>query len=231
MPSKVARLSAVHTEVFYCTQCPLHEGRTRTVPGAGDPDAEIMFIGEAPGKNEDQQGLPFVGRSGQYLDELLHGIGLSRQQVFIANVVKCRPPNNRDPQADELEACNPYIRQQIEIIDPLVIATLGRYSMNMFFPNARISRIHGRPEFGERRAYFPFYHPAAALRDPAKREDMVNDFAKLMQVVEEMRQHRANPDPVEEELPEPDELPDSEAEDIPEEETVDEDSPKQMGLF
>lgn len=228
MPSKVARLSAVHTEIFYCTQCPLHEGRTRTVPGAGDPDAEIMFIGEAPGKNEDEQGLPFVGRSGKYLDELLQGIGLSRDQVFIANVVKCRPPNNRDPQSEEIETCNPYLRQQIEIIDPLVIATLGRYSMNMFFPNAKISRIHGQPEYGTRRAYFPFYHPAAALRDPSKREDMVNDFARLMEVVEEMRIRRANPDPVDEP---PGEEEEAEREASPEEEAADEDSPKQMGLF
>lgn len=229
MPSKVARLSAVHTEIFYCTQCSLHEGRTRTVPGAGDPDAEIMFIGEAPGKNEDEQGLPFVGRSGKYLDELLKGIGLSREQVFIANVVKCRPPENRDPQPNEIETCNPYIRQQIEIIDPLVIATLGRFSMNMFFPNAKISRIHGIPEYGTRRAYFPFFHPAAALRDPSKRDDMVSDFARLLEVVAEMRQRRANPDPVIDE--EPQTSPEEESPEAETEEAPDEDAPKQMGLF
>lgn len=191
MTSKVGRLSVIHTEIYQCTRCALHEERTRTVPGDGDPEAEIMFIGEAPGAQEDQQGLPFVGRSGQYLDQLLAGIGLSREDVFIANVVKCRPPNNRDPFIGEIEACNPYIQQQIEIIDPLVIATLGRFSMNMFFPNAKISKIHGQPKFGTRRAYYPFFHPAAALRNPSLKQDMEADFEQLLLVVEEVRSLRA----------------------------------------
>lgn len=190
MVSKVAQLSAIHTEIYNCTKCPLHAGRTYTVPGAGFDDAEIMFIGEAPGKNEDEQGLPFVGRSGQYLDELLDGIGLHRDAVFIANVIKCRPPDNNDPTSDQIETCNPYLRQQIEVIDPLVIATLGRFSMGMFFPNDKISRIHGEPKYGTRRAYLPLFHPAYVLRNGSKRPEMAADFDKLLLVLEEVKRRR-----------------------------------------
>jgi len=224
MRSKVAQLSAIHTEIFYCQQCALHAGRTRTVPGAGEPDADILFIGEAPGKNEDEQGLPFVGRSGQYLDDLLAGIGLNREQVFIANVVKCRPPNNRDPFADEIATCNPYLQRQIEVIDPLVIATLGRYSMNMFFPNAKISQIHGQPKYGTHRAYFPFYHPAAALRNPNLKQEMVADFEHLLEVVEVVRKRRASNKMSAEADDSTAEVADTEAQHNP-------DDPKQMGLF
>ena len=218
--SKVARLSLLHTEILHCTKCPLHEGRTYTVPGAGNPQAEIMFIGEAPGKNEDEQGLPFVGRSGQYLDELLAGIGYHRDDVFIANVVKCRPPNNRDPQPEEIETCNPYLRQQIDIIDPLVIATLGRYSMNMFFPNEKITAIHGVARYGVRCAYYPLFHPAYVLRNQSKRDEMSADFERMVTVLEEMRARRDN-----------DEVP--EDTDIEKEITLptDGDEPSQRGLF
>lgn len=220
MVTKVGQLSAIHTEVYTCTLCGLHSGRTRTVPGAGNPDAEIMFIGEAPGYYEDQQGLPFVGKSGQYLDELLKGIGLARDDVFIANVVKCRPPENRDPFADEMEACNPYIRRQIDIIDPLVIATLGRYSMGMFFPNARISTIHGQAKYGTVRAYYPFYHPAAVLRDSNLRPVMESDFARLLDVIAEVKRRRTN-----------DETGDTASDDVLSPTENDPESPKQMGLF
>lgn len=191
--SKVAQLSLIHTDIYHCTQCALHEKRTRTVPGAGNPQADLMFIGEAPGFHEDQQGLPFVGVSGQYLDELLKGIGLEREQVFIANVVKCRPPDNRDPLVDEIERCNPYLRQQIEVIQPLVIATLGRFSMGLFFPNERISAIHGQVKYGTNRAYFPLYHPAAVLRDNSGglRALMEADFRRLKQVLEDVRKQQA----------------------------------------
>ncbi|RMG88516.1 MAG: uracil-DNA glycosylase, partial [Chloroflexi bacterium] len=158
------------------------------------------FIGEGPGFHEDKQGLPFVGRSGKYLDYLLEKIGLDRSQVFIANVVKCRPPDNRDPQPDEITACKAYLDRQIEVIDPLVIATLGRFSMARYFPDARISRIHGQARFEETpqgtRAYYPFYHPAAALRNPNLRHDMERDFANLLTVLEQVRQMRQqNPAP------------------------------------
>jgi uracil-DNA glycosylase len=190
MLSRVARLSAIHTEIYYCTKCPLHTGRTRTVPGAGDPDAEILFIGEAPGATEDQQGLPFVGKSGLYLDELLAKIRLNRNEVFIANVVKCRPPDNRDPAPIEIEACNPYITEQIAVLDPLIIVTLGRFGMGMFFPNERISQIHGKPKYGERRAYYPLYHPAYALRNPQAMGELEADFLRLPDLLVEMRQKR-----------------------------------------
>ncbi|MDQ7026866.1 MAG: uracil-DNA glycosylase [Anaerolineae bacterium] len=220
MVTKVGQLSAVHTEIYTCTLCGLHSGRTRTVPGAGNPNAEILFIGEAPGYYEDQQGLPFVGKSGQYLDELLKQIGLARDDVFIANVVKCRPPDNRDPLADEMAACNPYIRRQIDIIDPLVIATLGRYSMGMFFPNARISTIHGQAKYGTVRAYYPFFHPAAVLRDSNLRPVMESDFARLLTVVEEVKRRRAN-----------DEMSATASDDANPPTEIDPESPKQMGLF
>lgn len=224
MLSKVARLSAIHTDIFYCTRCPLHAGRTRTVPGAGNPDAEIMFIGEAPGQQEDLQGLPFVGRSGQYLEGLLASIGMTRDDVFIANVVKCRPPDNRDPQSVEIESCNPYLREQIDVIDPLIIATLGRFSMSMFFPNARISQIHGQPKFGARCVYFPLYHPAAVLRDPGLEPKMESAFKQLPVLLEQVRQQRvAAPTQAE---PEPQDIPAPTASDPQPPNT-----PRQKGLF
>lgn len=223
MVSKVAQLSAIHTEIFNCTKCPLHENRTRTVPGAGFDDADIMFIGEAPGAREDEQGLPFVGRSGKYLDELLAGIGIKREDVFIANVVKCRPPDNRDPQPDEIESCNPYLRQQIEVIDPLVIVTVGRFSMNMFFPNAKISAIHGQPKYGLRRAYFPVFHPAYVLRNSSKRPQMEADFKTLLSVMEEVKKRRATA----EEIPADDAPPLEDEISLP----SDEDGPAQLNLF
>lgn len=225
MLSKVARLSAIHTDIYHCTKCPLHEGRTHTVPGAGDPEAEILFIGEAPGFNEDQQGLPFVGRSGKYLEELLANIKLTRDDVFIANVVKCRPPNNRDPVTDEIETCNPYLRAQIEVLDPLIIVTLGRYSMNMFFPNERISQIHGQAKYGTRRAYYPLYHPAYALRNPTSKGEIEADFARIPHLLLEVREKR-----------ESGELDEAVAEEeieiiLPSDEPAKNDLPKQKGLF
>jgi DNA polymerase len=228
MVSKVARLSAIHTEIYFCTKCPLHEGRIHTVPGAGDPEAEILFIGEAPGFSEDQQGLPFVGASGKYLEELLASIKLTRNDVFIANVVKCRPPDNRNPHPEEIETCNPYITAQIEVLDPLIIVPLGNFGMNMFFPNEKISRIHGQPKLGTRRAYYPLYHPAYILRNGTKRPEMQEDFERIPQLLHEMRQRRESEEfdaeliieelILEEEVV----LPDDEPED---------DMPKQKGLF
>lgn len=222
MVSKVAQLSAIHTEIYHCTKCPLHEGRTRTVPGAGNPDAEILFIGEAPGYNEDQQGLPFVGKSGKYLEELLATINLTRDDVFIANVVKCRPLDNRDPLEEEIASCNPYLRAQIEILDPLLIVTLGRFSMNMFFPSEKISRIHGQAKYGTRRAYYPLYHPAYALRNDSVKEEMVDDFARIPRLLEEIHEKRADSTMSIDPIPETEKI--SLA-------TDDDKSPKQKGLF
>jgi uracil-DNA glycosylase family 4 len=185
LQEKAARLYAIADEIASCEKCPLHTGRNRTVPGAGPANADILFIGEGPGRNEDQQGLPFVGASGRYLEELLGSVGLSRRDVFITNVVKCRPPNNRDPQQEELEACKAYLDRQIEIIDPRVIITLGRFSMARYFPGGKITRIHGQPKRKDGRLYFPMFHPAAALRNPRLRPDMEADMKKVMQLIAE----------------------------------------------
>ena len=136
-------LEAIATEVRACTRCRLHEGRTKAVPGEGDPDTEVVFVGEGPGFNEDREGRPFVGRAGGLLVQLLGSIGWQRDDVFITNVVKCRPPDNRDPQPDEIAACAPYLRRQLETLDPAVVVTLGRYSMGTFMPGARIGQVHG----------------------------------------------------------------------------------------
>lgn len=204
-----AQLAEIARQIADCTKCPLHSGRTRTVPGYGDPQAEILFIGEAPGFHEDQQGLPFVGRSGQYLDYLLDKIGLKRQQVFIANIIKCRPPDNRDPLPQEMTSCRPWLDEQIALIDPLVIATLGRFSMGLFFPNASISRIHGQARYdgGPVRAYYPFFHPAAALRNPALRHDMETDMARLLEVLQKVKEQRAGAAPQPPQQDEPPEAP------------------------
>jgi len=192
MSNQAEQLERVATEIRACELCALHQSRSRAVPGYGNPDAEILFIGEAPGFHEDQQGLPFVGRSGQYLDSLLSRIGLKRQDVFITNINKCRPPGNRDPRPEEIIACKPYLDRQIAIIDTLVIATLGRYSMGLFFPNARISQIHGQAKYEGRRAYYPFYHPAAALRNPDLQKDMEGDMRRLLEVITKVQAMRAS---------------------------------------
>lgn len=228
MLSRVARLSAIHTDIFHCTKCPLHAGRTHTVPGAGDPDAEILFIGEAPGKNEDEQGLPFVGRSGNLLDDLLKIIHLTRNDVFIANVIKCRPPDNRNPEKSEIDACNPYITAQIEVLDPLLIVTLGKFGMNMFFPNERsIVKIHGQEKFGTRRAYYPLYHPAYALRNPSAKDELFEDFARIPDILTEVR-HKRESGELTIEPGEPQELIADTPPPAPEE---DDDTPKQISLF
>lgn len=188
---KIAALQAIAEQVKGCTHCRLHEGRTNAVPGAGNLDAEIMFIGEGPGFYEDKKGLPFVGKSGDLLNTMLQQVGLSREAVFITNVVKCRPPENRDPMPDEIETCKPYLDDQIALIDPLVIATLGRFSMARYFPRGKITQIHGQPKFEDGRAYFPLFHPAAVLRNPGMRDGYEADFRRLVEVVAEVKQQRA----------------------------------------
>lgn len=173
-------------EVAACRRCPLAQGRTRAVPGEGPENAAIMFIGEGPGFHEDQQGRPFVGAAGQFLDELLQSIGLRRDEVYITNVVKCRPPGNRDPQPDEIEACQSYLDRQIALIKPKVIVTLGRYSMARAFPNEKISTIHGRPRKIDGVVYVPMFHPAAALHQPALRRTVEEDFARLPKILADL---------------------------------------------
>jgi DNA polymerase len=177
-------LEAVAAEVAVCEDCKLHLSRKNAVPGEGPPDADLMFIGEGPGFHENEQGRPFVGAAGRFLEELLAGIGMRREEVFICNVVKCRPPGNRDPEQQEIEACARYLERQIEAVDPKVIITLGRFSMARYFPNARISRIHGQPAEIEGRLIVPMYHPAAALHQPSLRETVQADFAKLPALIE-----------------------------------------------
>jgi DNA polymerase len=172
-------LAMVAKQTAACRDCGLCAGRTNSVPGEGNPDAEIMCIGEGPGFYEDQQGRPFVGASGKFLDELLGGIGLDRRKVFITNVVKCRPPENRDPQPDEIAACGKYLEEQIRVIDPKVIVTLGRHSMQRYFPGEAISNIHGQPRRKDGRIIVPMYHPAAALHQGNLRKVIEADFRKL----------------------------------------------------
>jgi DNA polymerase len=180
-------LSQIARAVHDCTHCPLsQQGRSRTVPGEGNPRADIMLIGEGPGFNEDKQGRPFVGASGKFLEQLLNNIGYQRKDVFIANVVKCRPPSNRDPQPEELEACKDYLDRQIELIDPKVIVTLGRFSMYRYFPGASITKVHGQSKRIGNRLVVPMFHPAAALHQPKWRPQIIEDFKKLPRFVAEI---------------------------------------------
>src|SRR5213082_2984984 len=178
-------LKEVAAEVSVCTKCDLSKGRTKAVPGEGNPHARIMFIGEGPGFHEDRQGRPFVGPAGQFLDELLASINLKRADVFITNVVKCRPPNNRDPLPEEIQACNDYLDRQIAAINPQVIVTLGRYSMAKFFGNEKISAIHGRARQIDGRMCIAMYHPAAGLHQQSLKETIRTDFKKIPLIMAE----------------------------------------------
>lgn len=184
-------LAQIAAEVNACTLCKLYRGATRGVPGEGPADAKIMFIGEAPGFNEDRQGRPFVGAAGQFLSELLALAGLRRNEVFIANVVKHRPPNNRDPEPDEISACAGYLERQIAAINPRVIVTLGRYSMARWFPGEKISRIHGKPRWFDGRMIIPMMHPAAALHQPQYRALIEADFQRLPEFLAEAEREAA----------------------------------------
>lgn len=181
------RLGEIAQRVRVCTRCDLWRTRTHAVPGEGNPRAEVMFIGEAPGYHEDRQGRPFVGAAGQYLNELLQRAGLRREEVYITNVVKCRPPGNRDPLPDEIAACAPYLDEQLGVIRPRVIVTLGRYSMSRWFPNEKISRVHGQARRVGDYVVVPMYHPAAALHQPALKELVEKDFEKLGEIITQVR--------------------------------------------
>jgi DNA polymerase len=183
-------LVALYKQVAACERCPLSATRTRVVFGAGNADADLMFVGEAPGQQEDLQGLPFVGRAGKLLGDLLDGVGLSREEVFITNVLKSRPPGNRDPQPDEIEACRPYLDRQIELIEPSVICTLGNFATKLLTRSSRgITGVRGRPQVheigGRTLRIYPLYHPAAALRTPRVLEELRADFAGLPGLLEE----------------------------------------------
>jgi uracil-DNA glycosylase family 4 len=189
-------LNEIAAEVAACKRCPLYAGRTRAVPGEGHPETEVVFVGEGPGYNEDQQGRPFVGAAGTLLNELLGAIGWQREEVFVTNVVKCRPPGNRDPQPAEIAACAPYLERQLEVLDPALVVTLGRHSLQTFMPGARIGGAHGteRPVDASTGAAsataYALYHPAAALRQGGLKETMYEDMAGLPDALIRARQRR-----------------------------------------
>ena len=173
-------LDELRVQVEACRKCPLADGRTQTVFGVGNPEARVMIVGEAPGKNEDLQGEPFVGAAGKYLNELLAVAGLTREDVFIANVLKCRPPGNRNPRPEEIELCTPYLREQTRTINPDFIVTLGNFSTKFILKtNIGITRLHGTVQEAGKFKVFPIFHPAAALYDGSKREALENDFSTL----------------------------------------------------
>ena len=194
-------LEVIAAEVRDCTRCRLHETRRKAVPGEGDPDTEVVFVGEGPGQNEDREGRPFIGRAGDLLVKLLGSLGWRRSDVFITNVVKCRPPDNRDPMPDEIAACSPYLTRQLEILDPAVVVTLGRFSMARFLPGVKISQVHGTirpadPETGARNALvLAMYHPAAALRTAAIERESFDDIAGLPGALIASRKRRDEPSP------------------------------------
>jgi uracil-DNA glycosylase len=210
-------LKAVYEEARGCTRCPLHRTRATVVFGAGNADAELMFIGEAPGASEDRMGLPFVGQAGKLLDKLLAEIGLDRKDVFIANTLKCRPPDNRDPHPNEIEACNDYLRRQVDLIEPTVICTLGNFSTKLLRADTTgISRLHGREEvriIGPRAVrLYPLYHPAAALYTPSMLEALRADFSRIPDLLAlgPPEQPHAFEEPVpelEDDVPEPEDAP------------------------
>jgi DNA polymerase len=188
MDEQAIALQGLSDQIAVCERCELSRGRTHAVPGEGNPNADIVCIGEGPGFHEDQQARPFVGAAGKFLDELLGSIGLSRKDVYICNVIKCRPPNNRDPQPNETAACKDWLERQLEIINPRVIVTLGRFSMSRYFPGASISRIHGQPKVIDGKTIMPMYHPAAALHQASLRRTIQEDFKKLPALLAEALQ-------------------------------------------
>jgi DNA polymerase len=203
-------LEEIAAEVRVCTKCRLHQTRTKAVPGEGDPDTEVVFVGEGPGENEDRQGRPFIGRSGELLTELIGSIGWRRDEVFITNVVKCRPPGNRDPQPDEIEACSGFLHRQLEVLDPAVVVTAGKYSLASFRPGERISATHGTskpidPATGARNALaFAMYHPAFALYQASNKQTLVDDIRLLpAALIESRRRREATIEPEPAPTPEP----------------------------
>ena len=188
MPMERDDLQAYAASVANCSKCRLAQGRTQVVFGSGSPHAELMFVGEAPGFHEDKQGIPFVGQAGKLLERLLAGIGLQREDVYIANVLKCRPPGNRDPQPDEIESCEPHLFRQIELIEPAVIATLGNFATKLLSGRPLgITRVHGQEQrlttAGRNVLLYPLYHPAAALYTPAMMKVLESDFARLPELL------------------------------------------------
>lgn len=193
----MSELTDVHSSISVCEKCGLCKGRTHAVPGEGPENTKILFIGEGPGFYEDQQGRPFVGPAGKFLEELLSTIGLKRSDVYITNVIKCRAPGNRDPLPSEIEACSAWLDQQLELIKPKMVVTLGRYSMARFFPKQTISKVHGTAKKSGDLIIFAMYHPAAALHQQNLRNTLIEDMKKIPEILEQ-----ADNLPEEEEKPE-----------------------------
>jgi len=183
----MAALSELYREMASCQSCGLAQHRTQVVPGEGTVDTDILFVGEAPGYNEDRLGRPFVGAAGVFLDGLLASIGMGRSDVYIANIIKCRPPGNRDPGPGEIAACKPWLDRQMEMIRPKVIVTLGRVSLSRFRPNESISKVHGKPIRMGEFVLFPMYHPAAALHQGGLRNTLESDMLLLPKILKELR--------------------------------------------
>lgn len=186
-------LNKIAEQISKCKKCRLCEGTTNAVPGEGSDYSGIMFIGEAPGKDEDLQGRPFVGAAGKFLTQMIEGIGLKREDVFITNIVKHRPPGNRDPLPDEVEECYPYLQEQVKILKPKLICLLGRHAMNRFLPGLQISKVHGQAKRykgidGGMQVYFPLYHPASALYNPGLRETLIYDMKKIPLLLEKIKE-------------------------------------------
>ncbi|PIR43249.1 uracil-DNA glycosylase [candidate division WWE3 bacterium CG10_big_fil_rev_8_21_14_0_10_32_10] len=173
----------MNNAIITCNKCRLCKGRKNAVVGEGNINAKIVFVGEAPGAEEDKQGRPFVGRSGMFLNDLMRKCGFKRTDVWIGNIIKCRPPENRDPMVDEVRACRPYLDRQLDLINPKMVVTLGRFALEYFLPKEKISEVHGRPLRAKSRIIFPLYHPAAALRNEAIRKIMNNDFKAISDVL------------------------------------------------
>ncbi len=192
--SRASSIVEIEELVSKCERCSLYQTKTKDVVGVGNKNAEIMFIGEAPGKKEDLEGEPFIGAAGKFLNEMLAGINLKREDIYIANVLKHRPPANRDPLPDEAEACWPYLRRQIELINPKIIVFLGRHAMNRFFPELKISEAHGNAfrseKWGRYQVFLALYHPAAALYNGGMRETLIKDFNKLPKILEKIEKER-----------------------------------------
>lgn len=193
---KQTALSKLASEIASCKKCRLHEQRTNTVPGVGNSDADVMFIGEGPGRDEDLQGEPFVGAAGKFLTQMIESLSWTRADVYIGNIIKCRPPENRDPEPDEVDTCWNYLEKQIEIIEPKLIVLLGRHSMNRFLPSFKISDAHGKPvRRKDGRVMLPLYHPAAALYSPSQKAVHMSDFAKIPKILEAIAELPAPPEP------------------------------------
>lgn len=191
--SKQARLDQIKADILAKNVCPeLAKTATQLVFGDGNPDADVVFIGEAPGKNEDLQGKPFVGAAGKFLNEMLAQIGMERKDVYITNIVKYRPPNNRDPLPEEKDEFLPYLQAQLDVIQPAIVVTLGRHSMNCFLPDLQISKVHGQPKRKGGQVYMPLFHPAAALYNGGMRQTLIDDFMKIPTVINLIKQESNN---------------------------------------